>query len=58
MQLSLDQVSGLCRMAALGAGASEEAARSLAAATAAAFLTVLVALMSTSGSALRPLFGT
>lgn len=36
MQLNLDQVSGLCRMAALGAGASEEAARSLAAATVAA----------------------
>lgn len=36
MQLSLDQVAGLCRMAALGAGANEEAARSLAAATVAA----------------------
>jgi (2R)-3-sulfolactate dehydrogenase (NADP+) len=36
MQLSLDQLSGLCRMAALGAGASEETARSLAAATVAA----------------------
>lgn len=36
MQLSLDQASGLCRMAALGAGAGEEAARSLAAATIAA----------------------
>ncbi len=36
MHLSLDQASGLCRMAALGAGASEEAAQSLAAATVAA----------------------
>ena len=36
MQLSLDQATGLCRMAALGAGAGEEAARVLAAATVAA----------------------
>lgn len=36
MQLSLDQATGLCRMAALGAGASEEVARSLAAASIAA----------------------
>ena len=36
MQLSLDQATGLCRMAVLGAGASEEVARSLAAATVAA----------------------
>jgi len=31
MQLSLDQAKGLCRMAALGAGANEEAAQSLTA---------------------------
>ena len=31
MQLSLDQATGLCRMAALGAGANEEAAQSLTA---------------------------
>jgi (2R)-3-sulfolactate dehydrogenase (NADP+) len=36
MQLSIEQLSGLCRMAALGAGAGEEMARSLAAATVAA----------------------
>lgn len=36
MQLSLDQASGLCRMAVLGAGASEEVADALAAATVAA----------------------
>lgn len=36
MQLTLDQATGLCRMAALGAGASDEAAQSLAAATVAA----------------------
>lgn len=36
MQLSLDQAGGLCRMAVLGAGASEEVAQSLAAATVAA----------------------
>ena len=36
MQLSLEQASGLCRMAALGAGANEEAAGLLAAATVAA----------------------
>jgi (2R)-3-sulfolactate dehydrogenase (NADP+) len=36
MQLSLDQATGLCHMAALGAGASEEVAHSLAAATVAA----------------------
>lgn len=36
MQLSLDQAIGLCRMAALGAGASEEAAQALADATVAA----------------------
>lgn len=33
MQLKVDQLSGLCRMAALGAGASEEMARALAEAT-------------------------
>ncbi|KRA00131.1 lactate dehydrogenase [Mesorhizobium sp. Root157] len=32
MQLSLEQATGLCRMAALGAGASDEVARSIAAA--------------------------
>ncbi|TIU38525.1 MAG: Ldh family oxidoreductase, partial [Mesorhizobium sp.] len=31
MQLTLDQATGLCRMAALGAGANEEAAQSLTA---------------------------
>ncbi|MBN9271915.1 MAG: Ldh family oxidoreductase, partial [Mesorhizobium sp.] len=31
MQLSLDQATGLCRMAALGAGANEEATQSLVA---------------------------
>src|ERR1700754_1684492 len=31
MQLSLDQATGLCRMAALGAGANQEAAQSLVA---------------------------
>lgn len=36
MQLSLDQATGLCRMAVLGAGASDEVARSLAAASVAA----------------------
>jgi (2R)-3-sulfolactate dehydrogenase (NADP+) len=36
MQLSLDQATGLCHMAALGAGASDEAARSLAEASVAA----------------------
>jgi (2R)-3-sulfolactate dehydrogenase (NADP+) len=36
MQLSLDQATKLCRMAALGAGASEETARALAAASVAA----------------------
>jgi (2R)-3-sulfolactate dehydrogenase (NADP+) len=36
MQLSLDQLSGLCRMAVLGAGASEETARAIAAAAVAA----------------------
>jgi (2R)-3-sulfolactate dehydrogenase (NADP+) len=36
MQLSLDQATGLCRMAALGAGANEEAAQSLAASIVAA----------------------
>lgn len=36
MQLSLEQATGLCRMAALGAGASDEVAQSLAAATVAA----------------------
>ncbi len=36
MQLNLDQARGLCRMAALGAGASEEVAHALAAATVAA----------------------
>ncbi|MHA6641129.1 Ldh family oxidoreductase [Mesorhizobium sp. A623] len=33
MQLSLDQATGLCRMAALGAGAGDETAQSLASAT-------------------------
>jgi (2R)-3-sulfolactate dehydrogenase (NADP+) len=36
MQLSLEQASGLCRMAALGAGAGEETARSLSTAAVAA----------------------
>ncbi|TIL81628.1 MAG: Ldh family oxidoreductase, partial [Mesorhizobium sp.] len=36
MQLSLDQATGLCRMAALGAGANEENAQSLAASIVAA----------------------
>jgi (2R)-3-sulfolactate dehydrogenase (NADP+) len=36
MQLSLEQATGLCRMAALGAGASDEVARSIAAAAVAA----------------------
>lgn len=36
MHLEIDEALGLCRMAALGAGASEEAAQSLAAATVAA----------------------
>ncbi|MEQ1939520.1 Ldh family oxidoreductase [Mesorhizobium sp. CN5-321] len=36
MQLSLDQISGLCRMAALGAGAGEETAAALAASAVAA----------------------
>lgn len=36
MHLSLDQASGLCRMALLGAGANEEAALALSAATVAA----------------------
>ena len=36
MQLTLEQATGLCRMAALGAGANEEAAQSLTASTIAA----------------------